>query len=390
MITVAWRSLISRRLAVLVALVAVMVGSALVTTALLILAAQQAVGGTTSTSSWRFDGADAVVKPSDQVTLSSGETLDLWTMPRLTEEQQESIAAAEGVDSVAFETPFPAYAVNDGSVVGDAFTRSWGHPWSTAEADGASLVDGAAPSTDGEVAIDREVAEEAGVSVGDRIEVQLATGLQTFIVSGTVERGGEQFEKALFFTPAVAKQKGGQPVLALVSFDGAGSAKALGSALPGDLQVVAGAGKATALQLDLWQAELAGSGGQFFRFIAFMSLTIAVFVVSSTLSVSIQQRRKEIAIMRVVGTRPRLVRRMVVWEAMVVGLFGGAAGTIAGIPLAHLIVQFRIDQNLMARATEITVTPTARRSLRWKPCAPPTYSPRPRRCGGRSSDGSCS
>ena len=359
MITIAWRSLISRRLAVLAALVSIVVGSALVTTALLLLAAQQAVGGAESTSSWRFDGADAVVKPSDRVKLGGGESLDLWTMPRLTEEQQESIAAADGLASAAFETPFPAYAVtNDSGVTGDAITRSWGHPWSTAETDGASLVDGAAPSTDDEVAIDREVAEEAGVSVGDRIEVQLASGLQSFTVSGTVERGGGQFEKALFFTPAVAAQKGGRPVLALVTFDGSGSAEALESALPG-LQVISGAGKATALRLDLRQAELAGSGGQFFRFVAFLALTIAVFVVSSTLSVSIQQRRRELAMLRIVGTRPRLVRRMVTWEALFVGLFGGMVGTVAGIALAHLANQALIGQELMARATTVTVTPAA-------------------------------
>lgn len=364
MITLAWRSLVSRRLAVLAALVSIVVGSALVTTALLLLAAQQAVGGAESVSSWRFDGADAVVKPSDQVKLKSGESLDLWTMPRLTEEQQGRIAAADGVSSVVFETPFPAYAVgDDGRVSGDASTRSWGHPWSTAKAEGASLVDGAAPSTDNEVAIDQEVAEEAGVSVGDRIEVQLATGLQSFVVSGTVERGGEQFEKSLFFTPAVATQNGGQPVLALVNFDGAGSAKAssakaLRSALP-SLQVIAGADKATALQLDLRQAELAGGGGQFFRFIAFVALTIAIFVVSSTLSISIQQRRKEIAMLRIAGTHPKLVRRMVIWEALFVGLFGGTVGTIAGIPLAYLANQLLIGQELMARATAVTVTPTA-------------------------------
>lgn len=359
MITIAWGSLLLRRLAVLAALVAVVVGSALVTTALLVFAAQQALGGEAGTSSWRFDGADAVVKPQDQVTLSSGEALDLRTMPRLTKEQQESIAAADGVASVAFEIPFPAYAVTaDGRVIGDALTRSWGHPWSTAVADGATLVEGRAPSSEGEVAIDREVAEEAGVSVGDRLQVQFATALQSFTVSGIVERSGEQFEKALFFTSTVATQKGAQPVLALVTFEGSGSAETLRSALPG-LRVLTGADKATALQLDLLQAELAGGSGQFFMYVALLALTIAVFVVSSALSVSIQQRRREIAMLRIVGTRPRLVRRMVIWEALFVGLFGGAVGTIAGIPLAHLATQFLISQNLMARATTVMVDPAS-------------------------------
>lgn len=293
MIGIAWRSLVSRRLAVLAALVAVVVGSALLTAALLVFASQRALGGEADTSSWRFDGVDAVVEPPDRVTLSDGEVLDLWEMPRLTEEQQDAIAAADGVDSVAFETPFPAYAVSgDGDVIGDAFARSWGHPFSTAVADGAELVDGTAPSADDEVAIDRAVAGEASVSVGDSIEVQFATGLRSFTVSGVVERGGGQFERALFFTPDVAAREGGEPVLALVTFDGSGSAEALRSALP-ELWVVTGAEKAGVLQLDLFQAELASGGGQFYMFVALTALTMAVFVVSSTLSISIQQRRRE-------------------------------------------------------------------------------------------------
>jgi putative ABC transport system permease protein len=358
-ITIAWRSLVSRRLAVLAALVSVVAGSALVTTALLVYTAQQAAGGAASTSSWRFDRADAVVKPPGQVRLGSGLALDLPSMPRLTREQQDRIAAAEGVASVSFETPFPAYAVtDDGRVIGDAFARSWGHPFSTAVADGAAVIEGGAPSSADEVAIDRGVAEAAGVSVGDRLRVEFATGVRSFVVSGIVERAGGQFEKALFFTAPVASREGGEPVLASVTFDGSGSAEDLRSALPG-LRVLTGAGKATALQLDLRQAELAGGSGQFLLFVAFLALTIAVFVVSSTLSVSIQQRRRELAMLRVVGTRPKLVRRMVVWEGLFVGLLGGAVGCLAGIALAHLATRFFIAQDLMARATTVTVNPVA-------------------------------
>jgi putative ABC transport system permease protein len=353
MITLAWRSLKARKLAILAALLSIVVGSSLVTAGLLVAGSQEQQGAA-SVTSWRFDGVDAVVKPPVSVRLNSGLALDLPSMPRLSPQEIEDIRRAPGVTAVTLESPFPAYLVApDGTVTGDAFTRSWGHPWSTAVADSASLVAGREPSRPGEVAVDESVATSAGVSVGSSVPVVLAASTEEFTVSGIVRRPGEQFEHALFFTDEAVARFGGAPVAALVSTT---DAEGLRHAASG-LQVFTGGDRAGSLQLDLRQAELAGGSSQFVMVIAFLSLTIAVFVISSTLTVSIGQRRRELAMLLIVGTRPGLIRRMVTWEAAIVGAFGGAVGAVVGIALAELARGFFVAQGLMARGAVVSVEP---------------------------------
>lgn len=356
MITLARRGLAARKPAVIGALLSAVVGSALVTATLLVAGAQERQGAAGVTS-WRFGAVEAVVKPPASVTLeNTGLTLDLPSMPRLSGQQIDAVRTAPGVTSVALESPFPAYLVTpDGTVVGDAVTRSWGHPWSTAVADGATLTDGREPAAADDVVVDESVAKAAGIGVGDEVRVQLATATERFTVSGIARRAGEQFEHALFVTPDAAAEIGGAPVLALVSTT---DAAALRNAVPG-LQVLTGEGRAGSLQLDLRQAELAGGSSQFLMVIAFLALTIAVFVISSTLTVSIGQRRRELAMLRVVGTRARLVRRMIVWEAVLIGALGGAAGAGAGVALAETARRFFVGQGLMARGAEVSPDPVA-------------------------------
>ena len=61
-----------------------------------------------------------------------------------------------------------------------------------------------------------------------------------------------------------------------------------------------------------------------------LALFIAMFVVASTMGLSIQQREREIALLRAVAATPGQIRRMIAWEAAIVGLVGSAAGVWPG------------------------------------------------------------
>ena len=73
---------------------------------------------------------------------------------------------------------------------------------------------------------------------------------------------------------------------------------------------------------------------------------IAMFVVAGTLSLSIQQREREIALLRAVAATPGQIRRMIAWEAAIIALIGSAAGIWPGIvlgrTLAHGLVRHGI------------------------------------------------
>src|ERR1700754_3761445 len=70
-----------------------------------------------------------------------------------------------------------------------------------------------------------------------------------------------------------------------------------------------------------------------------LALFIAMFVVASTLSLSIQQREREIALLRAVAATPGQIRRMIAWEATIVALIGSAAGIWPGIVLGRALAQ---------------------------------------------------
>src|SRR4249920_652478 len=68
-----------------------------------------------------------------------------------------------------------------------------------------------------------------------------------------------------------------------------------------------------------------------------LAMFIAIFVVASTLGLSIQQREREIALMRAVAATPSQIRRMIAWEAAIVALIGSAAGIWPGIVLGRAL-----------------------------------------------------
>ena len=68
-----------------------------------------------------------------------------------------------------------------------------------------------------------------------------------------------------------------------------------------------------------------------------LALFIAMFVVASTLSLSIQQREREIALLRAVAATPGQIRRMIAWEAAIIALIGSAAGIWPGIVLGRTL-----------------------------------------------------
>src|SRR4029077_4726691 len=61
-----------------------------------------------------------------------------------------------------------------------------------------------------------------------------------------------------------------------------------------------------------------------------LAMFIALFVVASTMGLSIQQREREIALLRAVAATPGQIRRMIAWEAPILALVGSARGLWPG------------------------------------------------------------
>ena len=79
----------------------------------------------------------------------------------------------------------------------------------------------------------------------------------------------------------------------------------------------------------LIQAVLGGIGG--------VSLLIAAIGITNTMVMSIYERTKEIGVMKVIGSQLRDIKRLFLFEAAMIGLFGGILGVGASLGISTIV-----------------------------------------------------
>ena len=90
-----------------------------------------------------------------------------------------------------------------------------------------------------------------------------------------------------------------------------------------------------------------------------ISLLVGLFIIFNTFSMLVAQRTRELALLRAVGAARGQVVRVVLGEAVVIGLVGGALGLLAGIALAKglqlLVGSFglKIDSGLPVQTSTV-------------------------------------
>ncbi|SHN25883.1 FtsX-like permease family protein [Cryptosporangium aurantiacum] len=223
------------------------------------------------------------------------------------------LAAVPGVTAAIPDVVFPAQ-LDRGPVEGRG--------WSSVRLAGASLVGGTAPA-EGEVVVGRS----SGLAPGAVVRLRAADGEHRLRVSGVLDRPGfyvSDRDAARWGTVrAVGLLVSNAPVDALA----AAIRKAVGPSVvvrTGDDRRLAEPNP-DRVQLDDATALLGISAG--------LAGFVAIFVVASTFAFAVSQRRREFALLRLVGAFPRQVRRMVYLEALLAGGAAAAGGSLLGIPL---------------------------------------------------------
>jgi putative ABC transport system permease protein len=217
-----------------------------------------------------------------------------------------------------------------------------GHGWSSAALPGLALTAGHAPRSASEVVLDARLAPAGSARVGGRVRVVTASGRSVFSVAGLVgPRGGNATDSAaaVYFRDDVAARLSGTgrrvELIGLTVSPGT-DVHALAERIrtivaPSGLRVLTGSARGEAESLDSVVGRdglLSGLG-----LVAGLGLFVAIFVIASAFALSVQQRHREIALLRAIGATPRQVRRMVAAEALVTAV----AGTALAAPLGFLI-----------------------------------------------------
>ncbi|MGW0660163.1 FtsX-like permease family protein [Streptodolium elevatio] len=280
----------------------------------------------------------------------------------------DRLAGVPGIAAVVPEVTFPAtvFAADGSPLEGPDGGPSWGHGWESARLTPFTLRAGTAPAADGDVVLDAELAERAGAVVGSRFTVQSTGAPATYRVSGIAApdgRDGLPHQSALFFSSAEATRLAAHPgqvaVLGILTAPGADVGqlkKDLKAALAGTTAQVRGGdarGPVEFIDASKARVTLISLGGA----LGGTSLLVAVLVVSGTFVLSLQQRRREIALLRAVGATPKQIRRLVGLEAVFVGVVAGALGAFAGLGLSRWLHDRFVAAGAMPRTLETAVSP---------------------------------
>ncbi|WP_187144887.1 FtsX-like permease family protein [Streptomyces sp. So13.3] len=256
-----------------------------------------------------------------------------------------TVRQVPGVRAAVPEVTFPAYAVGRGADRSGPLSGkpSFGHDWASAVLTPFTLTEGRAPQTDGDLVIDRELAGRMGLKPGSSVTVQSTRAPRSYRVTGiaAAQDGDLRQQTSLFFTTAEAGRLAGHPgqitaigVLPEPGADTGALATNLATALQGTkVQVHTGADRGPVEFPDAAKAriKLVSMGGA----IGGTSLLVAVLVVVGTFALTIQQRYREIALLRAIAATPKQIRRLIGREALLVGLAAGALGSVAGLPVAY-------------------------------------------------------
>lgn len=335
MLLLAWQTVKARTSGFVGAFIAILCGTALVAACGVLMESGFRGGVPTQ----RYAAADAVVTGDRVIRLPGADALTdqhLSEQVPLPAALAEKIAAVPGVRAAVPEQTFPAVVIGqDGQPIADK--PAFGHNWESAVLAPYTVKDGAEPRADDEIVLDTGLAARAGVRVGDEVRVMTRSVPVAYRVAGVAEAGGDR-QAAMFFTSAEAAELAGRTdqvnAFGVLAEPGtSGLAGRVAEALRDDRVTVAeGADRSAAEFEDVGRTKsmlaiLAGSFGGY-------AVMISIFVVASTLALTVEQRRREFALLRAVGATPKQVRSLIGVETTVVSLVAGALGSLLGIAVS--------------------------------------------------------
>ncbi len=216
------------------------------------------------------------------------------------------------------------------------------------------LVQGHAPATADDVVMDKATATKYHFAVGDRVLMNLPDRAQRFTVTGIVTYGSDdnlagvtlagfdlRTAQTLFHARGVFDTIS---VLARPGADNVSLQRAIARLLPAGVEVVSG--QTVANELSTAVDNALGFISTALLIFAAIALFVGAFTIFNTLSITVGQRTRELALLRLVGAGRRQVFSSVLGEAAVTGLvaslIGLGLGVVAALGLKALLKAFGI------------------------------------------------
>ena len=190
----------------------------------------------------------------------------------------------------------------------------------------------------GEILVASSIAERYGLTVGSELELRTTDGFSTFRIAGVVvdfTGGGESAVTSIELLPQFGA---GEPDLFVTVLEPGANMRAVTDAVYEAFPE---------LFLDItinqeYQRAVVEMSDRVFnttRMLLVLAMIVAGIGVSNTLGMNLASRSHEIAVLRAIGVRKKLVLRMIFTEGLIITLAGGLAGVVIGVVLSGVITR---------------------------------------------------
>ncbi|MFI0448945.1 FtsX-like permease family protein [Actinomadura sp. 6N118] len=262
------------------------------------------------------------------------------------------LRAVPGVRTIVTEVSFPVMVPGAGAVEG--------HGWESAALTPFTLKAGRAPAGPDEIVVDAS----AGRPVGAKVNVLTSLGAGTYRVVGvTAQRLDNQ--TVMFFATAEARRIAGHAGKVSAIGVWPASADATAATATAVRNAVRESGATVQTGKDRGRVEFLGSDSGRVKLISMgaalggTSLIVALLAVVGTFGLAIQQREREMALLRAIAATPRQLRQMIGKEALLVGLGATIPGAVTGLLLGSWLHGAFADLDAIPANLPLVVGPFA-------------------------------
>ena len=336
---VAMRGLFGRKLRTVLTMISIILGTAMISGTFVLR--DQITGGFSDIFSTGLQGTDIVLSKNTAFTSDSAQA---GPLPDSVIDQAKQVP---GVGKVEGQVQAIGALVVDGKYAGSSGgAPSFVLSWLSAPFNPNTLISGHAPKAAGEVAVNKKLADDKDLKVGDKVQLATAKGTVPVTLVGIFNYGdvsslagativSTTFEEAQRLYDRVGKTS----TIFVEAAPGANVGqlkRRLQRALPDDVKVETAA-EAAQSQTDQVAGGITGFLTPLLLAFAAAAVFVGGFIIFNTFSITVSQRIREFAMLRTIGASSRQVLRSVLLEALLIGVVSSILGILAGIGFAELM-----------------------------------------------------
>ncbi|MFI6168043.1 FtsX-like permease family protein [Nocardia sp. NPDC051052] len=266
----------------------------------------------------------------DDLYISPAPIAEFPTGPLLPAGLVDRIAAVPGVERVS-----PAQMAF--ATLGTGRVMLQGYPANARESQMGKLDDAvvAQLSAGDGVAVSRDVAKSLGVGVGAQLRLPTPTGEHTVTVRQVIPYFSAVSGVVMMDVDVLRRwyERPGETVVTVDFAPGADHAAvqaAVRQVVPPEIHVDTGAAAVTAVSASIRQGSAMSNA------ILWIVVLVATVALLNTLMLSVLERRRELGVLRAMGTNRKFLMRSVLAEAAGIGLVGAALGLVVGAAVQYL------------------------------------------------------